>query len=185
MKYIFKFFNWTPYLITELFGLIYKILFVSSFQSCGEKITFGGWCFISSPENVHIGNNVTIGANMYLRGEGEVFIEDNCQIARNLTIYSYNHNYEGELLPFDNQKDKKSVKIGKNVWIGRNVNITPGVRVGDGAIIGMGAVVTKNIPHLAIVGGNPAKIIKYRDEEHYNILEKEQAHCNAMRNPLK
>lgn len=52
--------------------------------------------------------------------------------------------------------------IGNDVWIGNQVIIRGGVTIGDGAIIAMGAVVTKDVPPYAIVGGVPAKIIKYR-----------------------
>lgn len=55
--------------------------------------------------------------------------------------------------------------IGNDVWIGENVIVKGGVRIGDGAIIAMGSVVTKDIPSYAIVGGIPAKIIKYRFTE--------------------
>lgn len=57
------------------------------------------------------------------------------------------------------------VIIGSDVWIGAYVKIVEGVRIGDGAIIAAGAVVTKDVPSYAIVGGIPAKIIKYRFEE--------------------
>jgi acetyltransferase-like isoleucine patch superfamily enzyme len=49
------------------------------------------------------------------------------------------------------------------VWCGSNVTIAPGVTIGEGVVIGTGAVITKDIPDYAVVGGNPAKIIKYRD----------------------
>jgi len=52
--------------------------------------------------------------------------------------------------------------IGNDVWIGNNVTLKYGVKIGDGAIIGSGAVVTKDVEPYSIVGGVPAKIIKYR-----------------------
>lgn len=53
-------------------------------------------------------------------------------------------------------------EIGNDVWIGSHVLIRGGVRIGDGAVIAMGAVVTKDVPPYAIVGGVPAKVIRYR-----------------------
>lgn len=53
-------------------------------------------------------------------------------------------------------------EIGNDVWIGANAVIRDGVKIGDGAIIGAGSVVTKDVPPYAIVGGVPAKLIRYR-----------------------
>ena len=55
-----------------------------------------------------------------------------------------------------------SIIIGNDVWIGNDVKLLGGIKIGDGAIIGLGAVVTKSIPPYAVVGGVPAKIIRYR-----------------------
>lgn len=57
------------------------------------------------------------------------------------------------------------ITIGNDVWIGANCTIMDNVTIGNGAVIAAGSVVTKNIPAYAIVGGNPAKIIKYRFPE--------------------
>jgi len=57
---------------------------------------------------------------------------------------------------------KRKIKIGHDVWIGSSAIITRGVHIGNGAIIAAGAVVTKDVPPYAIVGGVPAKIIKFR-----------------------
>ena len=86
-----------------------------------------------------------------------------------------NHNYDGKDLksiPYDDVYINKPVIIKKNVWIGSNVLILPGVTIGEGAVIGMGAVLTKDVPDYAIVGGNPAKVLKYRNKETYQKLER-------------
>ena len=59
----------------------------------------------------------------------------------------------------------KPVKIGNDVWIGQGAFIKGGVSIGDGAVVAAHAVVTKDVPPYAIVGGVPAKVIKYRFDE--------------------
>jgi virginiamycin A acetyltransferase len=62
--------------------------------------------------------------------------------------------------------------VGHDVWIGWGATIMPGVRIGDGAIIATASVVTRDVPPFAIVGGNPARLIRYRfDEETRQALE--------------
>lgn len=63
---------------------------------------------------------------------------------------------------FDEYED---IYIGNDVWIGSSVKIMSGVQIGNGAVIGAGAIVTKDVPPYAIVGGVPAKIIRYRFSE--------------------
>lgn len=62
-------------------------------------------------------------------------------------------------------KDCYSVEIGNDVWIGSDARIMGGIHVGDGAIIAAGALVTKDVPPYAIVGGVPARVIKYRFDD--------------------
>lgn len=64
----------------------------------------------------------------------------------------------------------EDIFIGNDVWIGANVVVVDGVKIGNGAIVAVGSVVTKDIPPYAIVGGVPAKIIRYRFEQ--NEIEK-------------
>lgn len=56
----------------------------------------------------------------------------------------------------------KRISIGHDVWIGRSVVVLSGINIGNGAVIGAGSIVTKSVPPYAIVGGNPAKILRYR-----------------------
>jgi acetyltransferase-like isoleucine patch superfamily enzyme len=57
------------------------------------------------------------------------------------------------------------IVIGNDVWIGTGATILSGVHIGHGAVVAAGAIVTKNVPDYAIVGGAPAKVIKYRFTE--------------------
>ena len=76
---------------------------------------------------------------------------------------------------FDGCIASKKTTIGNDVWIGSNAIIIAGVKIGNGAIIGAGAVVTKDVPDYAVVGGVPARIIKYRfDPETINKLQQIQ-----------
>jgi hypothetical protein len=60
---------------------------------------------------------------------------------------------------------KGGINIGHDVWIGARANILSGVTIGNGAVVACGAVVTKDVPAYAIVGGNPAQVIRYRFAE--------------------
>ena len=76
----------------------------------------------------------------------------------------------------DNQQQTKfRAIIGNDVWIGDDVIIMGGVKIGDGAIIGAGAVVTKDVEPYSIVGGVPAKLIRYRFDDNTikNLLDTE------------
>ena len=81
-------------------------------------------------------------------------------------IYTSGHKHDKTDIPMMDQgmEETKQVIIGDDVWIGRRVIIMPGVNIGNGVIIGAGAVVTKDVPDYCIVGGVPAKILKWRKE---------------------
>ena len=113
----------------------------------------------------HIGNNSGIGENSVLYGK--VCIGDNVMMGTECLIYTQNHAFEDLTIPMNKQgfQPSATVIIGDNVWIGGRVTILPGVHIGDGVVIGAGAVVTKDIENNAIVGGNPAKVIRIRGEK--------------------
>ena len=111
------------------------------------------------------GYNISLGANFYANFDCVMLdvcpirFGDNCMLAPGVHIYTATHPLDAAArnsgLEFG-----KPVTIGHNVWIGGRAVINPGVTIGDNAVIASGAVVVKNVPANALVGGNPARIIK-------------------------
>lgn len=85
------------------------------------------------------------------------FYPERQELVKKYGKHKDNHPYENSEI-----RDNKPIVIGNDVWIGANAVILPGVNIGDGAVIAAGAVVTKDVEPYAIVGGVPAKLIRYR-----------------------
>lgn len=141
------------------------------FKKIGKNVMILQPTHISHPHKISIGNNVYLGPDCFISAEGGLTIGSNCSLSGGLLIYTWNHDYGKDVIPFGKEKVHKPVVIKDNVWIGSRVSIVPGVTIGEGAIIGLGSVVTKDVPDLAIVGGNPAKVIKFRDRKQYEKLK--------------
>lgn len=87
-----------------------------------------------------------------------------------LGSHDYDHD---DRIPYGSKYTKKQVIIDDFVWLGDDVTISGNVHIEEGAIVAIGSVVVKDVPPLAIVGGNPAKIIKFRDQNHFNSLKEQ------------
>jgi len=100
-------------------------------------------------------------------GSGAVFIMAGNQGHRSDWVSTFPFYYQANIFKSSKNPYEKAgdTCIGNDVWIGTEAMIMAGVTIGSGAIISARAVVTKNVPPYAIVGGNPAQIIKYRFSE--------------------
>lgn len=92
-------------------------------------------------------------------------IGEGVMIAANVALYSYDHGLVPDQ-PVREQpiKAKGPIRIGNEAWVGTAAIILSGVTIGEGAVVAAGAVVTRDVPAGAIVAGNPARIIKHRNE---------------------
>jgi maltose O-acetyltransferase len=161
-----------------------KRIFVFCFRSkkripknIGVKVVISKDCNFSHPENVVIYDYVYIGPRARVSSYGKVVFGKGTIIGPDLVIHTANHNYQKDIktIPYDAELDIKDVVINDAVWIGSNVIILPGVKIGKGSVIASGSVVTKEVSDYSIIGGNPAKLIKMRDniEDFKNLLMSE------------
>ena len=138
----------------------------------GAILTMGDCCTIdrnavlllTKPKPVlNIGNNVTIGRNTIISIKDKCSIGSYTLIGPFVQITDNNHSTNRENLIKFQRAAIKPITIGQDVWIGSGAKVLGGVSIGNGAVIGANAVVTKDVPPFAIVGGVPAKVIKYRE----------------------
>lgn len=122
------------------------------------KITIGNHCHFGAFNNITCCNSISIGDGT-LTGKWVTITDNNhgCYDCNN-----ENSRYEWKNIPPASRSIyyKGSIEIGRNVWIGDKATILSGVTIGEGAVVAANSVVTKNVPAYAIVGGQPAKIIK-------------------------
>lgn len=115
-------------------------------------------------KHIEIGQKSFINFGVSMIDVGKIIIGDHVLIGPNTGIYTAIHPIDPEIRSKGVQKARPII-IEDKAWIGGSVTILPGVRIGYGAIVGAGAVVTKDVPAMTIVAGNPAKAIREINEE--------------------
>lgn len=128
--------------------------------------------------NIKIGNNSGVGKNSIVGAYTQ--IGDNVMMGEACFIYARNHKTDRLDVPMCIQgfEEYRPVVISDDVWIGARVTILPGAKIGKGVIIGAGAVITGEIPDYAVVGGVPARIIKYRYQEKGRCGDESETECD-------
>ncbi|GAB4083896.1 hypothetical protein GCM10028784_05260 [Myceligenerans cantabricum] len=141
-------------------------------------------CFVSAKaaiqnESLRLGEDSYVAAGAYLSGDvtvgdhcsinpyavvrGDIRIGDWVRIGAHTSIIAFNHVIDDPDVPFAQQGlTARGVTIGDDVWVGSHVVVLDGVDVGSRSVLAAGAVVTKDVPAGAIVGGNPARVLKWR-----------------------
>jgi acetyltransferase-like isoleucine patch superfamily enzyme len=125
------------------------------YRNNDAKLVVGKFCSIASGVNIYLGGNHRTDW---------------------VTTYPFGHINQDKFTDFNgvgHPSTKGDVIIGNDVWIASNVTIMSGVTIGDGAVIANNSHVVKDVEPYSMVGGNPAKLIKYRftKEQIENLLE--------------
>lgn len=158
------------FVVDKLYGayVAYKTDIVSRSLGGGRRV-IGYPCKILGLKNIVMEEPVSIGpgATIYTTG-AKLYIKKHVITGPNLTVITGDHKYvAGRYLDSVKAEEKEpcydqDVVIEQDVWIGANVTILKGVTVGESAIVAAGSLVVHDVPPYSIVGGVPAKFIKWK-----------------------
>lgn len=135
------------------------------FKRIGKNVNIERRAFFCKGFKIEIGDNSGIGINCYV--PEDIIIGKNVMMGPNVYFFGgTTHKFDRIDIPMNKQGRVKckQVIVEDDVWIGRNAIINQGRKIAKGSIIAAGAVVTKDFPEYSIIGGNPANIIRLRNE---------------------
>lgn len=174
--------------------VLYMVLFGKSYALPQHCTFYGEYTYGSVPivKSWGEGAQYSVGKFCSLADNITIFLGGNHHVDF-LTTYPFQRIFK-EVADIAYSVSKGDVTIGNDVWIGSHATIMSGVIIGDGAVIGAYSVVTKDVPPYAIVGGNPAKLIRYRFDTETVVLllklqwwnwpiEKIRKHARALSQP--
>tara|TARA_R110002020_G_scaffold434476_2_gene644602 strand:- start:10896 stop:11465 length:570 start_codon:yes stop_codon:yes gene_type:complete len=160
--------------------LIFKIKILKYERESGQKIKFVRQGDLSLEINgdlskFKIHKTSHLKSNTFIECSGGVCIGSYFHTGKGLTIFSVKHKFKkSDSIPYSSEIIKEQVIIGNFVWTGVNVTILSGITIGEGAIVAAGSIIVKDVPKYAIVGGNPAKIIGFRDVNEFKTLKRQK-----------
>ena len=176
VKVVQQFFFWKPKkwrkgLKARLESSLYSIAIRRRAKSCGRNLYILG-PGVNVTSNTVVSDGVGFGKDVKIYGDGPVFIGRRAVLAEDTLVYTQVHDYDhSEVLPFGWGFTYPETRIDDYAWLGVKCIVLPGAHVGEGAVVQAGSVVMGVIPPCAIAAGNPAKVIGWRDVEHYNRLK--------------
>lgn len=134
------------------------------FKHMGHDVTVHAGVTFGSGVALEIGDYSSLNRDCWIANDAVIGCD--VMMGPEVIILSGSHNFSDTTRPMREQgaPPRDPVVIGDDVWIGTRTIVLPGVTVGSHSIVGAGSIVTKNVPEWAIVGGNPARLIRWRKE---------------------
>lgn len=133
------------------------------FLSIGTNVNIESHVNFGSGFEIEIGDNSGIGIKTHM--PSNVKIGNNVLMGPGCFFLPFNHLYKDKnrLIKEQGYGEKLVTKIGNDVWIGREVLFNPGMTIADGSVIAARTLVCKSFPPYSVIGGNPSKLISYRE----------------------
>lgn len=153
--------NWPSISIINSFrAKVYSIYF----GSFGKSNTIGRSVNIANVNNIEIGSNVAINAEVYLvASDSKIIIGNDVLIAPRCVLQTQNHLYKNRFELIRNQgSESNDIIIENDVWLGANCIVLPGTKISTGCVVGAGSIVTKNTEPYGVYVGVPARKISER-----------------------
>ena len=151
----------------------------------GDRVWVGDGCVFTTGQHgsIEIGALTSIGRGCGLVAYlSAIRIGAHAMIAANCHFYSYNHGIApGVMMQKQPLGTKGDIVVEDDVWIGTGSIILSGVRIGTGAVVGAGAVVTRDVPAGTIVAGNPARVVRHRDQQKVDLIRDDHREAIILR----
>lgn len=145
----------------QIFPKINRIGLLIMGHNVANDVIFYSSSEIIGNVKVRIGSGSFVGhRSLFMGGNSQIIIGTNCDISSNVSLITGSHKIS-EYGRRAGDGFSKDITIGNNVWIGYGAILLSNIKIGDGSIVAAGSLVNKDVPPNCIVGGNPARIIKY------------------------
>jgi len=126
-----------------------------------HRVELAVWGRSAGAGSITIGDYVLLSPGTRISASDEIVIGNGCMLANG--SYVTDSDWHGLYDRIERDPTVRPVRLGNNVWIGDHATVLKGVTIGDNAVVGAGAVVSRDVPANAVVGGNPAQVIKMLD----------------------
>jgi maltose O-acetyltransferase len=134
-------------------------------DACGQRVNVEHGAWFGSGRGIRLGDRSDLGMDVLVMGPLSVGVD--VMMGPRCVMLSVNHSTAETSRPMNSQgfEPSRAIVIEDDVWLGAGVTVLPGVRIGRGSVIGAGSVVTRDIPPWAIAAGNPARVVRHRNEQ--------------------
>jgi acetyltransferase-like isoleucine patch superfamily enzyme len=133
----------------------------------GEGATIAPNVSLRNGERIAIGRGSKIGERAYLwAGDaiGRITVGEDCRFGPEVFVTASDYGLSPDARIAEQERNERDVVIGNDVWLGARVFVGAGVTIGDGSVVSAGSVVTKSLPPGSVAVGNPARIVRRRED---------------------